>query len=303
MTARRNTMPGKQPKPLKKGLVAKRRGGVTRSPVLSAHALAWRRLLVDPCNAPPAAPCYGGTQGGFLTRVKYVFPVLNMTDYLIQYTPSLGPLAGGLVLGGTMTAGGGFTPTAVSGSTFNAFLNTNARAWRTAAACMKIRYTGAEGNRSGYVTSRLTPRPPYQAGTSTNTSLEAGMATTINRFGEVQHELKFVPTDYDTLWNDVNSSATNNPGCAMIMSLNGIYTTGATAVVEITTVYEWQPLSALGTGSVMAPPPSSNSYSDVLRSLGDTLRWAYGEIAAPILQSIATTRVRQNYNLGWRDEF
>lgn len=277
---------------------AKRAAG--GQPRLSQHALAWARLLKDPCAANVAHPCYGGSESGYLVRTKYSGTILGgNTNGIYQITPGLGMLTGAAFVGGnTSTSGTALTLSPVAASTFAPFLANNARAWRAVAACVKVRYTGAESARAGMVGLKYTTAPPYKDNT-TSIILDQELATcpVVQRLGEVEHEIKWVPADTDELYLNTASSVLSAVGGTLSVIITGA--PASSVFFETTVVYEWLPFSSLNVSVGAGLPPSTNTTAEVIRSIGPTLRWLYGNVVSPVIKSLRTDQV---YSLGWRDE-
>lgn len=247
---------------------------------LDHGALAFRQLLLDPCNARFSSPTYSGLGSGNFVRRRVIIPAEGLSvegTYVFQ-------LGSGTYLKGShvaATAGTAYTMSAVqmwSGGNNNS---------RCVAGCVKVRYIGSESARAGLISTLVAPALMYNSGVSTTAVGAAGVCPMTNRTGEVMHEIKFVPNEGDeqfgvpgTLVTDKSSLMVTYRGCP-----------AQTIVFEVTAVLEIEAVSADGSTEQVinsVTPSSGNTLNQVLRSLGPVTNWAYTNVVAPTIRATAS---------------
>jgi hypothetical protein len=245
---------------------------------LDAGALAWRNLLLDPCGARLVQPCYGGAGTGVFMRFRTI------------YSPGAADTAGlwGFQLGtnkvwsfGTSTNAS--VTTSAEYNVFNDLASTNYnRDFRCIAGCVKVRYVGAESNRSGTVAMVTGPTlvPPNSATGNAVVTYQSQMPS-MHRLGEVIHEVKFVPTISD----EVMTTSSYVQG-ANVLTLAFTNIPANSLQIEVTGVYE---VEAIDSQAIVnnVPPTSANTQNHVLSSLGPAMQWAYSNVATPIIKAAA----------------
>lgn len=121
--------------------------------LLDGQALAYRNLLLDPCNGDFAHPVYGGGTGGILCRFTSTIVVGNSageTGFIYHWTP--GAMTTGqdeLIVTGFSNPASANLAIGIGGSPGKDFLPNNAMNYRCVSACATVSYTGSELNRSG----------------------------------------------------------------------------------------------------------------------------------------------------------
>nr|APG76455.1 hypothetical protein 2 [Hubei noda-like virus 20] len=255
---------------------------------LDSGALAFRNLLLDPCNAPLVGPAYDGIHSGNYRRFRrlYTIPVAEVeTVFIFQ------PGTNTIWQGGHSTASQGNNITFTSQPAFAGSLVFDGDAEvRCLAACAKVRYTGSEMNRAGVVGLAT-----GSFWSNTNAGVSASSAQTqcpiVARMGESMHEVKFCPLagDQDKTPASHSSGATtinisSAKGCIMV-TLRGV--PAGTVQIELTAALEID--APIGGGVTNAVEPSSATpLNTVLRSLGPVTNWAFHHIAVPALKSVTS---------------
>lgn len=275
-----NRKSGKPKKSPKKAGARQKRSAPKLGSALDAAALAHARMLADPCNATMGPPCYSGMGTGEYRRFRRILNIPAAVEGTYSFVPGANAF-----VAGTHTINNSGQP-----YTFESFpiFPTDqlvAVESRCIAACIKVRYTGTESERKGVVGMKSNPFVSSLGGTVSTAAEELTMCPLINRVGEVQHEVKFVPGTGDELF-------TGNFGGA-IASYNTLGSVGFTFAdiptltlqVEITAIIELEPKTAMVVNSV--PTPSRNTLNNVLAALGPPTRWAYGHVVAPTVRAMA----------------
>lgn len=275
-----NRKSGKPKKSPKKAAVRQKRSAPKLGSALDAAALAHARMLADPCNAVMGPPCYSGMGTGEYRRFRRILNIPAAVEGTYSFIPGANSF-----VAGTHTINNAGQP-----YTFQSFpiFSTDQLAGvesRCIAACVKVRYTGTESERKGVVGLKSNPFVSSLDGQLTTAAEELTTCPLLNRVGEVQHEVKFVPGTGDELF-------TGNFGGA-VAAYNTLGSCGFTFVdvqtltlqVEITAIIELEPKTAMVVNSV--PTPSRNTLNNVLSALGPPTRWAYGHVVAPTVRAVA----------------
>lgn len=240
---------------------------------------------MSPCDAQLARPPYGGSDSGYIVRTTDVYNIQTLPDRnvpatklncVFTYTPwnlSTGTgIVSGLDTGTTIT----FANTGITN-----FVTTNGvvREYRPVAACMRWVPTGASGVRSGSVSlgySSGTYLPLAVPGTaSVNAYVSNSLRTSSN--GSENHEINWLPSAVDENWTTTGANSSVGVGTVMLALKDidattlGAGTTQqwvANGYIEITTVWEWVPISTQGLVTPLAQP-SPWSLQAALNSLGE----------------------------------
>lgn len=243
----------------------------------------WLELLLDPCNAKLARPCYTGSDAGYLIRTVDIwtptkagtFSGGNSTrDVVIQvcpynYSNSTGARVANATVGESVEfEERGFT---------NFITNSGAvKRYRPVAACLKWVPTGIYSNRAGAVGLAYTTGQLYAEGDimlNTDRAFAACQHTVGN--GAAVHEVRWLPTQTDETFTSVLQSDNPSAGCMQLV-LKGVNCINSTTLstlngyVEITVVWEWVPDVADNVAQqVSAPPPyTSQSVLARIRDMG-----------------------------------
>lgn len=282
---------------------------------LDRGAREWLQLLSDPCNAPMVPACYPGPSSATFVRTRdFINPGGSVVDALVQFTP--GQMNNGLgtyALSYYSVNSSGSAPANLYGATVGPLGPTWSRV-RCVAACLKLRYTGTELNRSGVVCSTLAENvlikgaPP--AGVATTTMPSVINATQswpyAKRMGEEEHEIRWFPSPMDGAYSSIASSPEIGSfgaiGNSIYMAFYGC--PPGTMVFELTSVWEVVPAMQTGTqtgGNVLLnerAPASSNTLNQVMMAIGDLTRWASApSTGARVVKAIAGT-ARNAYAIG-----
>lgn len=244
---------------------------------LDAAALAYRRLLLDPCNAPLVAPPYAGFGSGSYLRVKSIklVPALA-TDGVFVFQPGTN-----LWWSGATNTAGAAIPVSSAGPIYNI---AGVNQLRALAACVKVRYTGAEGSRAGTI-GLMVGVPHYMPEGSATAITGLNVCPFVSRFGETAHEVKWMPSAADEEFHDSSLAFFQPRSSCLTVVVQGV--TPGSVQVEITTAYEVEGATVNSTPMVATSPPSSNTTNHILRSLGDYTMWAFSNVAVPVLKATA----------------
>lgn len=248
---------------------------------LDAAGLAHARMLADPCNALMAPPCYSGMGTGEYRRFRRIINVPLAVEGSYSFVPG-----GNFFLAATHIAGNAGTDYTFNG--YELFPSTQLDAKtesRCIAACVKIRYTGAESERKGVIGLRTSPFCyNYGAEVSKNDTQLTGCPL-LNRVGEVQHEVKFVPGTGDELFtgNFGGPIGPLNTHGSFGFTFSDVPT--LTLQIEVTAIIEIEARESMVVNSVA--PTSRNTVNNVLSALGPPARWAYGHVVAPTIRAAA----------------
>lgn len=276
-----NRKAGKAKKSSKKPSAPQKRYAPKLGSALDAAGLAHARMLADPCNAPMSPSCYSGMGTGEYRRFRRILNVPLAVEGTYIFVPGAN-----FFLVGTHTIGNAGNPYTMLGE---ALFQTDQLApgteSRCIAACVKVRYTGTEAERKGVIGMRTSPFA-YTIGNQVTTNDEQLTGCPLlNRVGEVQHEVKFVPGTGDELFTG-NFGGTVSPlnthGC-FGFTFSDVQT--LTLQVEVTAIIEIEPRTSMVVNSVA--PTSRNTVNNVLAALGPPSRWAYGHVIAPTIRAAA----------------
>lgn len=261
---------------------ARPRGGLSALATsrLDAGALAYRQLLVDPCNARFVSPAFSGLGSGNFVRRRVIIAAEGSSvegTYVFQ-------LGTGTYLKGSHVSGTAGTPYTLNGVQMWASGSNNSRC---VAGCVKVRYTGPESSRSGLISSLAAPSLLYNAGFQTTAVDAAALCPFTHRTGEVAHEVKFVPNDAD---EEFSLPGTTTPEKSSIaFTYRGV--PAQTIIFEVTAVLEIEAQVSLeGGASVInsVVPSTGNTLNQVLRSLGPITNWAYSNMVVPTIRATAS---------------
>lgn len=231
---------------------------------LDASAIAYARLLANPCSEILAHPVYGGTEGGYLLRCEAFLNIgtaAGITAGTLQWCPGLmGPNNTEILYTQCSGPTVADTATVYSGAPGKAFLSTTASNIRCVAACMKVSYPGAELDRSG----RL------HFGGCSGSMIDAGQVLTPDQLSSsLEHytrtpageiEIVWKPNSADQMFTDpsvANASIEKDRKSAIAFAFAGLKS-AVGLNIRFTAVYEWQP--AINQG--LAVPNTSRSLSN-----------------------------------------
>lgn len=237
-----------------------------RQAALDANALAYARLLADPCGAPLVNPVYAGGDAGYITRYENDFTLDAVYDFAqtngaVLFTPGLigisalntASLSGNnsiMGLGSSTEAANSLTDTVLAtwrtrapalqpGSTAFAFLSSSVR---TIAACMQVYYVGTELNRRGIISMGKVNAGSVLSGDTATVSGVRQVSTEVFRTPDSHVEFRWTPSDGDQLFTDpslISSQREAERKSGILMSFAGIPREDIR--VRFVAVYEWQP--------------------------------------------------------------
>lgn len=249
---------------------------------LDQAALAHRRLLLDPCNADLTIPVYPGLGTGQYRRYRtllasegasvegcYIFQLGTNTTWRGSH---IAATAGADYI--FNAAGNIFAATSLSGSGVET---------RCLAGCVKVRYVGAESARQGTIGMAVLSAPTVGPFGTSRAITDTQRCPFVTRFGEVMHEVKFVPTQADEEFKQVGTFTSSNS--VIVIAYRGI--PASSLQFEITGCYEINS-AEVDVGSSSIVPKSTNTLNHVLQSLGPISQWAYSHVVAPTIRSIAS---------------
>lgn len=232
-------------------------------------------------------PCYQGSGSGQFVRLKRTIVPISVstnTDFQFVWIPGKNAYLRGQTAGfdvGTIDAA----------ATAFSKLDTMADSYRCVAACLRVIYIGQESARKGEIGLASLPNEPFNAGTTgVGTPALLPLCPKVARQGEVVHEVKWIPQLEDQSFAKYTvplASSGGMNGALMAVSLVG----GTDTVIEITGVYEYMPVWSDGLTVSVVPPKSTNSFTDVMRAMGDTASWVFTNVAAPVIKSVAGVAV------------
>lgn len=247
---------------------------------MDAGAKSFARMLLDPCNAPMCPSTYAGMGTGEFRRYRRI---LNVPATAVEGSYIITPGANILNWGSHVAANRG-TPYQYSNQeTIFSSIPADTET-RCLAACVKVRYTGAEQSRQGTIGLRTLPFRFLEAGSTSSAAIDMENCPQINRCGEVTHEVKFVPGTADELFTSV-------AGTPVIDNLKNLGSFGfvfsginaGTLQIEITAIIEIE--APAGIVPVATTPPSKNTTNQVLSFLGPVAKWAFNTYAVPTIKS------------------
>lgn len=261
------------------------------SPLSDERVRRWDLLLRDPCSAPLTAPCYGGSDSGYLVRtVDYFIPGVTGTgftvgqtvlaDYQIYVTPFNFSSSTGIVATGGV-AGSGLPSYSNFGISNFITTSTAVRSYRPIACCLKWLPSGPYGTRSGIVglgyTAGTEVSPGAAAG-GTSSAMAACQMQTNN--GDAAHEVRWLPTAQDENFSTASSASGTGAGTvySTITNIDATATSATTAVAngrfQITVCWEWNPTNYLGISlAPQAPPPFTTQ--QVLATISDMGKYLF----------------------------
>lgn len=255
---------------------------------LDSQALAWARLLSDPCGSPLAHPCYVGSDGGILTRFEGFYDVgTGATDTcgIFSYTPNavgnitatgLGPAISFFNAANPGVATSLVNPTSGSQPGYT-FLSGNATAVRCVSACIQVFYAGTELNRSGIISYGNVSGGTFQVGSSVNVNNSSNVLEHYCRVPNEIIEIKWRPTSADQLWRDPSQAIGSFNDLARLGGM-GFTFTGLQAAaglrVRLVAIYEYIPDAQVGiTNTAQSRNTSGNSFDDVINFLDSSGDW------------------------------
>jgi hypothetical protein len=272
----------KQQQPKRK---VRARPAVPRGLGLTADERTYAALVADPCRGPLVSGPFGDGSGGFVTRFE--------KDFLLDATATSVASALVFVPGEPNTY---FTTTPITDPAASitwanntnlapgsSYLLTSSTQFRCIAACLQVYWPGSELNRQGIVSVAQLPADIVQDGVCSVDEIRSA-SPYVERMPEGCVEIKWRPTEYDTMWGQVQvesesagSGAFTGKKSALVASIAGLpVSTGVR--YRIVAVYEWKPRTSAGLG-LMVPDGHSQvktgTLNNVIRFLDSTGDWMY----------------------------
>lgn len=252
---------------------------------LDAQALAYARLLRDPCGAPLVHPVYSGADGGILARFETDFVAFNgatITSGYLTWTPGAlgvnGANASQLLYGNSTLSSNAATvfQFANSQAPGNDFLPTQAMAVRCVSACMQIYWPGTELNRQGYVMYGNTNGVAVKLAQAISTDAVGVVLQHTSRIPQNMIEVKWRPGDGDQMFIDPTTDTAYSEFSrrnAIAFAVKGLpVATGLR--IRLVAVYEYQPDLALGiVNPTNSRNTSNNSLDQVINFLDKAGSW------------------------------
>lgn len=261
--------------------------------MLDSQAVAYRNLLLDPCNANFAHPVYAGGTGGILCRFTSTIPIGNSpgeTGFIFHWTP--GAMSTGqdeLVVTGFANPAAATVAIGLFGSPGKDFLPVNATNFRCVSACATLTYVGSELNRSGSVWFGQTVGQLVNIGTAyLGVDLPKSLPKNI-RTPDTSVDVIWRPGTDDEQYTTPQDSFADDPTNKDDRGSITVVATGLPVAVgmqiRMTAVYEYQPRYNTGmTVATNARSTSNNTLNQVLNTIPDSA-WARIGSAAEALGS------------------
>lgn len=274
--------------------VPRNRGGGS----LDAAAVAYARLLANPCAARMTHPLYLGGQGGYLFRAESDQIIANGATEL----GCLGFWSPGNMITGNNTAL--ITNEAVATNTLGTalvapgrtFLTANAAAARCVSACIQISFPGTEFNRSGFVALGQSTYSRLSNGTY-NTAVMRTLAEKVRRMPDGDVEVRLVPNLTSETYVNPNGGDLSDGMPGLFFSVFGVPpSTGIR--IRMVAVYEWLPKESVGMTlpNAATVADSKHTMNDVLRSMrswGDWMYEGFEETAHAVSSLVGAARAGQ----------
>lgn len=272
--------------PNKKRIVPKRKAGpararIPRAPILDAPAVAYAKLLADPCNGPLVHGLSVDGVGGIVSRFESDF-IINGNNETAAFYAFVPGLAVGQ--GSTNLLASDATP--ITFGPLNnvfAFLAPSSRSvgsFRCLSACIQVYWPGTELNRAGVVGLMQSNYGDINDfATPVTPGFLRSASTYVERTPQDKLELKWTPSEADLNWTEQGA---NDTGIASSYAKRSTLTVSAAGLpantglrVRLTAVYEWKPLQVTGIAMQRTVARSNNTLSHVLNVLDSTGDWVY----------------------------
>lgn len=293
---------------------------------LDAGALAYRKLLADPCHAPLTSIPFAGTTSGLLYRTRTIVTpattnVSSMVTFAPSYTFITNPTAGSVRNGPIITWGTDGVNDSVTNQTamvpyvVDASVATVAMAsqYRCVAACIRATYTGSEMSKSGLVYGGLSGENPwggkglgvYGASSVGTLGIRDYMSNISQSFVRLNgtHEVRWVP-DQESLEFIGTTNGDNfteaRSGGTLSLAVVG-HPTGSPITYEIIAVWEVIPetIRTNPSGGTLIPSPqapkSSNTLNHVLQTIGDVAGFVVHGLGGPGAMMSAAADLASSY--------
>lgn len=281
--------------------------------MLDSQAMAYRSLLLDPCNANFAHPVYAGGTGGILCRFTSTIPMGNLvgeTGFIFHWTPgAMGIGQDELVVTGFASPSAATVAVGTLGAPGKDFLPPNATNYRCVSACATITYTGSELNRSGSVWFGQTVGQLCNIGTAyVGIDMPKSLPKNI-RTPDASVDVLWRPGCDDELYKTPQDSFADDPTAKDDRGAITIVATGLPVAVglqiRMTAVYEYQPRYNTGmTVATNARSTSNNTLNQVLNTISDQawsrIGGAAEALGSRLMKGASTQMISTGYALANR---
>lgn len=255
---------------------------VPRRALLDGPAVAYAKLLADPCNGPLVHGLSTDGAGGIVSRFESDFivnPGAGETAAFYSFIP-------GLAVGqGSTTALASDISPITFGPLINRFAfldiaNRSVGSFRCLSACMTVYYPGSELSRAGVVGMMQSNYGDINDFVTVVTpGFLRSACTYVERTPADKLELIWTPSEQDLNWTEVGASDTGIASSyakrsAITMTAGGL-PAGTGLRVRLTGVYEWKPLQITGIAMQRTVARSNNTLAHVLNVLDSTGDWVY----------------------------
>jgi hypothetical protein len=269
-------------------------------------------LLSDPCGAPLVPGVYPGVSGSQYIRTRTnVNPGPSVTDGVLYFCPSGASIAGYEYFYASVNSPGTSPSTIYAGVLGGLTSGAGFVRFRCLAACVKLRYTGSNLNRGGTVSRTIVEDNPLLLGTAGGAastvpsvpSLTSSWPTVNNMADGSNFEVRWLPGQADTMWIENVQSAENPGGVpyavpfgnSVALAFNGV--PAGSCYWEITAVLEVIPASEgagaqTGVVATVSAPRSVNTVNDILRAIGNIVKWATTPETLMRMQSVGRQIVK-----------
>lgn len=245
---------------------------------LDQGAMHHIRLMADPCNAPLVHPAYESPGGGAVIRYRK-FITVGTAGVEKCGAFSWAPALNEHFANGADASANAFAPARVS--TFPDLAATSAStagsSFRCVAACARIITNASELNRAGLVYAGATDmNQAWGAGAAVlNVDSLAGILPVTTRSPNKSIEIVWTPGGADTDFNSDDTLSVTGRGAIGRNTLTFAFAGAPSAIgytIELTGVYEVKFGAGTGVCTSITPPPSSNSWNQVLRGFAQAIR-------------------------------
>jgi len=252
---------------------------VARAPsTLDAYALAYRRLLRDPCNAPMVPAVGYGPTSGLLVRQRYIITpeygqAVNNRDFVAVFSPAKGTLR---------HQSAGANSWKEEDLETGILASTVCRAYRPVAACMKWIPNGSIMDRSGLISVGYVLDEVDSSTNVTGANVANWQTLCTKTESNTGHgdniEARWMPSGPEDLeFRSRGVTYNADTGTVLLVGRSVDYTSGGTSyangILEVTVVWEWLPNSGAGIVSPVQTG-SSSTLQAVFASIGNLASFA-----------------------------
>lgn len=258
---------------------------------LDRQAMEYAALLANPCSGPLVHSTFAGSGGSLITRFEYD----TIVNTGANETASFGYFCPGFTVNSSSFNSFGFSNPAAplltdttAATTINnlatqqpafSFLNANAAAYRSVAACIQVSWPGTELARGGIIGVGQSTLTQF-AGVALTAAQLRTMASHVERTPDGVIELKMVPNAESENWMNPTwalapeGSMQDLP--ALFWSASGL-SPGVGLRVRLVTVVEWKPKVNTGmmiNSAATVANVSSHTTQNVLKYMHQLGEWA-----------------------------